>query len=185
MACPRGPRLNFRDFLAGDISVVHEYASDPEVTRWSTWGPNTLEQTTAFIEDAAQAYFKEARAAFSLAAVLGAKVIGSVDIWVTDPHDRNGELGYTFQRDCWGNGYASEAVTYATNIRLPHDPTRAHQRHFPPWQYRFNSSIGKEWLHLGGAATFPPMGTGSSSRLAAPLHFVRRAPERDRQNDSC
>lgn len=107
---PSGPRLNFRDFDVDDIADVHEYTADPLVTQFSTWGPNTLEQTTAFVEDAAQAHLVEDRTAFSLAAVLDGKPIGSVGIWITDPHDRNGELGYTFHRDFWGKGYASEAV---------------------------------------------------------------------------
>ncbi|MDO5754329.1 GNAT family N-acetyltransferase [Arthrobacter sp.] len=108
---PRGPRLSFRDFTAGDISAVHEFAADPEVTRWSTWGPNTLEQTTSFVTDAAHAHLEEGRSTFSFAAVLEGKVIGSVAIWITDPDDRNGELGYSFHRSYWGNGYATEATS--------------------------------------------------------------------------
>lgn len=107
---PRGPRLSFRDFTSADIPAVHEYTSDSEVTRWSTWGPNTLAQTTAFVEDAAQAHLAVERSAYSLAAVLEGKAIGSVAIWITDPHDHNGELGYTFHRAHWGKGYATEAV---------------------------------------------------------------------------
>lgn len=110
MPYPCGPRLSFRDFTSDDIPAVHEYTSDPEVTRWSTWGPNTLDQTTSFVEDAAQAHLNEDRTAYSLAAVLDGKTIGSVAVWTTDPHDRNGELGYTFHRAHWGNGYATEAV---------------------------------------------------------------------------
>lgn len=110
MSCPCGPRLSLRDFTSADIPAVHEYTSDPEVTRWSTWGPNTLEQTTSFVEEAARAHLGEDRSAYSLAAVLGGKAIGSVAVWTTDHHDRNGELGYTFHRDHWGNGYATEAV---------------------------------------------------------------------------
>ncbi|WP_207344517.1 GNAT family protein [Arthrobacter sp. E3] len=108
---PRGPRLSFRDFTAGDISAVHEFASDPDLTRWSAWGPNTWEQAASFVADAAGEHLKEGRSAFSLAAVLEGKVIGSVAIWTTDRDDRTGELGYTFHRSYLENGYATEATS--------------------------------------------------------------------------
>jgi len=38
-------RLLLRDFVAADVAAVHEYASDPEATRFTTWGPNTIETT--------------------------------------------------------------------------------------------------------------------------------------------
>jgi ribosomal-protein-alanine N-acetyltransferase len=101
--------LRFRDFTRADIAAVHEYASDPLVTRWSTWGPNSLDQTAAFVE-AAAAGAGDIRTGYSLAAVLNDHVIGSLAVWTKDSSNRNGELGYTFHRAHWGKGYATEAV---------------------------------------------------------------------------
>lgn len=110
MNYPHGPRIGIREFTTDDLSAVHDYTSDPEVSQWSTWGPNTLDQTADFISAAAQAQFQEAREAYSLAAVADEQVVGSLGIWTTDSHDHNGELGYTFHRAHWGKGYATEAV---------------------------------------------------------------------------
>lgn len=107
---PRGSGLEFRGFLVTDVPDVHEYTSDPEVCRWSTWGPNTVAQTRSFVEDAARRHLVGDPASYTFAAVLGGKAIGSVSVWTTDLQDRNGELGYTFHRDHWGKGYATEAV---------------------------------------------------------------------------
>lgn len=107
---PSGSRLSLRDFHADDIPAVHEYAADPEVTRWSTWGPNTVAQTTAFVEDASREQLHTDRSAYSLAAVVDCQTIGSVGIWITSRQDGNGELGYTIHRAHWGQGHATEAV---------------------------------------------------------------------------
>ena len=48
----RGIRLTLRDFVAADEAAVHAYASDPVVTRFLVWGPNTVEDTHRFIRDA-------------------------------------------------------------------------------------------------------------------------------------
>ena len=41
-------RLSFRDFTVDDYDSVHAYGSDPEVTRYTAFGPNTPEQTKGF-----------------------------------------------------------------------------------------------------------------------------------------
>ncbi|AIY00696.1 hypothetical protein ART_1097 [Arthrobacter sp. PAMC 25486] len=112
----RGTGLGFRAFKPADIPAVHEYASDPEVCRWSTWGPNTLDQTASFVEEAVRGSLVGSPTAFALAAVVAGRAIGSVSVWTTDGHDRNGELGYTFHRGHWGKGYATEAVGHLLHL---------------------------------------------------------------------
>ena len=43
-------RLELRDFRAKDFDAVHAYASDPLVTRFTSWGPNSEEETRAFLD---------------------------------------------------------------------------------------------------------------------------------------
>jgi ribosomal-protein-alanine N-acetyltransferase len=43
-------RLSFRDLTVEDYDDVHVYASDPEVTRYTAFGPNTPEQTKGFLQ---------------------------------------------------------------------------------------------------------------------------------------
>lgn len=43
-------RLVLRDFEEADWEAVHCYASDPEVVRYMSWGPNTEEDTRGFIQ---------------------------------------------------------------------------------------------------------------------------------------
>jgi RimJ/RimL family protein N-acetyltransferase len=42
--------MSFRDFTVDDYDNVHVYASDPEVTRYTGFGPNTPERTKGFLQ---------------------------------------------------------------------------------------------------------------------------------------
>ena len=46
----RSERLILRPFREADFSDVHEYASDPEVTRFLRWGPNPASETLRFCD---------------------------------------------------------------------------------------------------------------------------------------
>ncbi len=46
-------RLFLRDFVIADRDAVHEYASSIDVVQHQAWGPNTLLQTTEFVEASA------------------------------------------------------------------------------------------------------------------------------------
>jgi hypothetical protein len=42
-------RLMLRNYLEEDWKTVHEYASEYEFSKYQIWGPNTVEETKAFI----------------------------------------------------------------------------------------------------------------------------------------
>jgi RimJ/RimL family protein N-acetyltransferase len=101
-----GPRLALARFRDSDLDAVHAFASDPEVCRFTGWGPNTLADTRAFLDEAVQ--HRPDR--LDLAVVRDGEVIGSASVWTTSPEHRAGELGYTIRRDCWGQGHATEVA---------------------------------------------------------------------------
>jgi [ribosomal protein S5]-alanine N-acetyltransferase len=103
-------RLVLRELVADDVAAVHEYASDPEVTRFMTWGPNTIEATRAYVATVIDR--PAGRDEFGLAVTLRdrGRLIGSVGIGIRSGEHRRGELGYVLNRDCWGQGFATEAT---------------------------------------------------------------------------
>ncbi len=105
-------RLLLRDFVPVDVERVQAFAGDPEVTRFTHWGPNSIADSEAFVRAAAGQARDPARQAFDLAAVTRADdvLIGSAAIRVEDPAHRRGEIGMVFHRSAWGKGYATEAL---------------------------------------------------------------------------
>ena len=105
-------RLTLRDFAADDWFAVHSYAADPEVARYMDWGPNSDAETRAFIERVLVIRQAAPRRDFELAITLRAdgRLIGGCGIHISNPRNREGWIGYILRRDCWGQGYASEAA---------------------------------------------------------------------------
>ena len=105
-------RLLLRDFRPDDWESVHRYASDPEVTRYMLWGPNTPEETRSFIRRAIAEQGERPRRHYELAVVLKGQgpLIGSCGIDVSAPERRQGWIGYALARHHWGQGYATEAA---------------------------------------------------------------------------
>lgn len=102
----RGDRVELARFDEGDVEAVHRFASDPAVCRYTTWGPNTWDETRAFVLDAVRSQDDR----YDLAVVRDGEVIGSASVWTTSAAHRVGELGYTLRPDCWGRGYATEVA---------------------------------------------------------------------------
>jgi ribosomal-protein-alanine N-acetyltransferase len=105
-------RLTLRDFVAEDWLAVHSYAADADVSRYMEWGPNDTTATRAYIERVLVMQQEAPRHNFALAIALRAdgRVIGGCGIHVSNQRNREGWLGYVLCRDCWGQGYASEAA---------------------------------------------------------------------------
>lgn len=103
-------RLVIREFAREDVPEVHAYASDPVVTRHMIWGPNSLEDTIAFVDAAIAMQERHPRQDFEMAVTLRetGELIGGCGLRVVGP--AQGEIGYCFNPRFWKQGYASEAA---------------------------------------------------------------------------
>lgn len=107
------PRLILREFREDDLHAIHAYGSDPEVARFMAWGPNTPDETRAFLDQVLAAQEEWPRPAVCAAIEIAAtgQLIGAVELRVIDPANLGGNFGWTLNREHWGQGYAPEAAT--------------------------------------------------------------------------
>jgi ribosomal-protein-alanine N-acetyltransferase len=104
-------RLVLREFEEADTEAVHAYASDPETTQYMSWGPNTLDDTRAFVEHCCATAAAVPRVDYEWAVTVPSGVlVGGCGIGVRGGPARQGYLGYILHRDHWGQGYATEAA---------------------------------------------------------------------------
>jgi len=105
-------RLVLRDFVEDDWEVVHEYASDPDVVRFTRFGPNTEEETRAFIQRKLDEQQADPRTHYGLAITLNPQchLFGACGIEFKSADDRTAVMGYILNRDFWNKGYMTEAA---------------------------------------------------------------------------
>lgn len=96
-----------------DLPAMHEYASDPEVTRYMTWEPNsTIEQTRAVLSQQTDEARNTPRDDYQLTIALAPtdELAGRIRLTVTSSDHRLADVGYVLRRRYWGKGYATEAL---------------------------------------------------------------------------
>lgn len=116
-----------RPLEAGDFRAVHAYATDPEVVRFMDWGPNTLDDTTVFLDRMITSAGRSPRTQFPLAIVPvpGDTPVGVVELQIDSAEHRRADIGYVLARAAWGHGYASEAA--AAMLRFGFDELDLHK----------------------------------------------------------
>jgi [ribosomal protein S5]-alanine N-acetyltransferase len=120
-------RLTLRNLVESDFDAVHRYASDPMVTRYTSFGPNTTDETRAFLTRSIESAAATPRRNYAFAAVERASgdLIGGCGL---EQCDRTGEhyaFGYCFNRSRWRLGFGQEAA--AALVQFGFERLQAHR----------------------------------------------------------
>ncbi|MEU7933350.1 GNAT family N-acetyltransferase [Micromonospora echinofusca] len=110
--------LTLRPLTLADTDAVHDWARLPESCRYQAWGPNTYEQTQAYVRAAVAA--PPDRLVFGV--LVDGEVVGSAELKLHGPS--TGEIAYAVHPRRWGQGIAT--ATARELLRLGFD---RHGRH--------------------------------------------------------
>lgn len=92
------------------------YASDPEVTRYLTWGPHqSVDETLAFLRQRAAEQPPGHVFNWLVYPRFGGLLLGSIGCRV---EGHVVQFGYCYARDTWGQGYATEAARTMVSVWL-------------------------------------------------------------------
>lgn len=111
-------RLTLREFKETDFQSIHNYASNSEVTMYLPFGPNSETDTKLFLKKVIQCQFEDQRQNYEIAVVLKESntLIGACRIYITSISNKEGSIGYCYDKQYWGNGYASEVAKAVINF---------------------------------------------------------------------
>jgi ribosomal-protein-alanine N-acetyltransferase len=96
-----------RPMSVADVDAVHAWARRPEVCRYQAWGPNTFDETQAFMRDAVEAWQRRPQERFAHVVELDGQVVGMAELHCHSGH--LGEIAYVIHPDFWGRGLATAA----------------------------------------------------------------------------
>lgn len=105
-------RLLLRPVRIEDAEDMFVYASDPLVTRHTTWEPHgSVHVTRAFLKSILEGYAAGDVRNWAVVHRDDKRMIGSAGFLFWDQVARRAEIGYAMSRDYWGSGLMTEAVT--------------------------------------------------------------------------
>lgn len=165
-------RLRLREWREDDWVQAHLYASDPEVVRYLDWGPNTEEETRAFIRGTMQTRQASPRTRYDLAVALAEReeVIGGCRIWIESAEHREASIGYSLARPHWGSGYATELARGL--LRFGFETLGMHRIWAirGAWERGLRAGAGEARQAAGRPSARPSLRQGTLARLGALRH---------------
>lgn len=115
-------RLVIREYVATDTQAVQDNVRDPAYWEHHATEPPSAEQVAALVLWAIQEQTIKPRINYYLAAARKdtGVVIGEAVLRITDPVQRQGEIGFGVARKFWKQGYASEMAAVMLNVAFTH-----------------------------------------------------------------
>lgn len=109
-------KIQLREVKEEDWQSIHSYASIEEVCKYQPWGPNTEEESKAYVNDIIEDALVKPRTRYAYAIVEEGSVIGVCELNIRDRTNERGEIAYILHPDRWGYGFASEAARTLLNF---------------------------------------------------------------------
>lgn len=105
-------RLILRRFIENDAeNMFHNWANDPEVTKFLRWPPHEdVEVTKNLLKEWVANYADPTRYEWAIALKENDMVIGSIGLFDISEIDESGEIGYCIGRAWWGKGMMTEVL---------------------------------------------------------------------------
>jgi ribosomal-protein-alanine N-acetyltransferase len=104
-------RLVLRQLRATDVDDIFEYASDPEVSRYTLWDTHkTLEETRVFLSYIIEQHRRGEGMVWAVTQRGTGKMIGTCGFGSFKHRDSRAELGFALSRRFWNQGLTTEAV---------------------------------------------------------------------------
>lgn len=109
-------RLKLRQPHYDDAQAIFDaYASDPAVTRYTTWKPHTdVQETSAFIRSCEEKWQSGSELNWLIESKATGEVLGMAKITFLD--ETTAQVGYVLAQIAWNQGYTTEIVKKLTSI---------------------------------------------------------------------
>jgi ribosomal-protein-alanine N-acetyltransferase len=103
-------RIRFRELRFDDWPDVHLWGSRSDTCRYEVWGPNTLEETRAFVSSTIRANQAAPRLHYTFAVTLpeAPRVIGLGELRAQNAALQLAEIGYVLHPDFWRQGLGTQ-----------------------------------------------------------------------------
>lgn len=106
-----GQQVLLRPLTVTDAEAMLVFASDPQVTRFLPWTPETnVETVRSFLADQVGRRKRGDALGFAVVSRETGVMIGSTDLMNLRAARGEAELGYLLHRDFWGRGVMTEAA---------------------------------------------------------------------------
>ena len=112
----RLPRLETEDLILRkpvrkDAKDIFRYASDPDVARYVLWEPHrSIAETRAFLRDLRYRAAAGYPSSWAVELRNPGAVIGTIGFMWYSAENHSAELGYSYSREHWTHGYATQAL---------------------------------------------------------------------------
>jgi ribosomal-protein-alanine N-acetyltransferase len=114
-------RLVLRKLVPGDLESIFDYASDPQVARFTTWMAHaSIEDSRAFLDYVLEQYAAGRIATWGVEHKRDQKLIGTSGFVGWSIRHARAEIGYALSRRYWNRGLATEALRAMIDFGFRH-----------------------------------------------------------------